>query len=451
MASRLLAGPLLIGFLLLTGCSSGDDANGNASSAPTDAMPSGTVGSSAPAVDSEVGRSSVRRAGPSGRAADFVVVSGHPLVYTGQVLPIDAEGKLVGESSDEKQVEQVLENLQTLLAESGSGLERLAKLNIYADSAETINKFQEQLWDRLDAAVRPAVCAVISPLSTAHAVVAVDAVAIADDQGENVTLQQCTGVATEVDCADVAVKPRGGVVYLSGQADKSPLPQATVKSMTTLLDVVKQLGLQSSQIVQLKVFVDSAAESHTVRAELKRLFPDQMLPPVIFVEWIASAPVEIEIVVHLPRDDWRDGKALRFFTPADVKPSPVFSRAALIQSDRQIFISGLTSREPGGGEVQVRDVFTQLQEILTESGSDWNHLAKATYYVSDEEASDMLNKLRPEYYNPERPPAASKAMVHGVGRADRTILMDMIAVGGKNEAQTNSIAPSLPGNPEHSP
>ena len=111
-----------------------------------------------------------------------------------------------------------------------------------------------------------------------------------------------------------------------------------------------------------------------------------------------------------------------------MKPSPTFSKVALVETDSQIFISGLASREPGGGDDQVRDVFSQLKEILVASGSGLEDLAKATYYVSDKDASDMLNQLRPDYYDPERPPAASKAMVHGVGRADRTISMDMIAV-----------------------
>jgi len=76
----------------------------------------------------------------------------------------------------------------------------------------------------------------------------------------------------------------------------------------------------------------------------------------------------------------------------------------------------------------VRDLFEQLREVLAATGSDLRHLAKATYYVTDEDASDALNKLRPEYYDPARPPAASKATVHGVGAADRTVSMDMIAV-----------------------
>ena len=56
------------------------------------------------------------------------------------------------------------------------------------------------------------------------------------------------------------------------------------------------------------------------------------------------------------------------------------------------------------------------------------HLVKATYYVSDDDAARWIDRLRPRVYDPLRPPAASKIMVHGVGMPQRTMTMDMIAV-----------------------
>ncbi|HVC96352.1 MAG TPA: hypothetical protein VND64_21890 [Pirellulales bacterium] len=48
--------------------------------------------------------------------------------------------------------------------------------------------------------------------------------------------------------------------------------------------------------------------------------------------------------------------------------------------------------------------------------------------MADDDASNQLNTLRPEYYDPQCPPAANKAMVRGVGRAGRAVTLDMIAV-----------------------
>ena len=89
---------------------------------------------------------------------------------------------------------------------------------------------------------------------------------------------------------------------------------------------------------------------------------------------------------------------------------------------------GLYPPQPGTGGEQVAGVFDRLKAVLARTGSDFRHLAKATYYVSADDASRKLNELRPRYYDPKRPPAASKAVVPGVGMAGRTVTLDMIAV-----------------------
>ena len=81
----------------------------------------------------------------------------------------------------------------------------------------------------------------------------------------------------------------------------------------------------------------------------------------------------------------------------------------------------------GDGGVQVREIFRSLKGILQQSGSDFDHLVKATYYVSNDEASNKLNEIRPQFYKPDRPPAASKAKVRGVGMLEKTVTMDIIA------------------------
>ena len=74
-----------------------------------------------------------------------VVVQGHPLVHTRQLLPLNREGKLVGEDSVDKQVEQVLDNLDAVLSASGSSLDQLVRLNVYAIAPSTVDQVRVQL------------------------------------------------------------------------------------------------------------------------------------------------------------------------------------------------------------------------------------------------------------------------------------------------------------------
>ncbi len=357
-----------------------------------------------------------------------VVVENQPLLHTRQLLPLDATGKLVGEGSLDQQIEQVLGNLEAVLTAAGSGLGKLVRLNIYAIEPTTVDRVREELSKRLEPAVRPAITAVLTPMPHGKALVAVDAVAVATDAGQAVALQRCEAVAGDKDCADVAVLPPGGVAYLSGVPAEGGLAVSAVnKSMSTLWNTLEQLQLSPAHVVQLKVFLRPALSADEALRELKEFFPGQLTPPVVFVEWIALAPVEIELIAQLPPSD-KPSENVQYYNPPDVRPAHTFSRVALVRSPRQIYVSGLFAREPGRGEQQAGDLFEQLRTVLDQTGSDMLHLAKATYYVSDDDAGRGFDRVRPRFFDPQRPPAASKVMVYGAGQAGRSMTMDMIAV-----------------------
>jgi enamine deaminase RidA (YjgF/YER057c/UK114 family) len=359
-----------------------------------------------------------------------VVVQGQPLVHTRQLLPLDREGKVVGEGSVDKQIERVLNNLDAVLGASGSGLGQLVRLNVYAIAPPTVDRVREQLSKRLGPAVRPAITAVLTPMPHRKALVAVDAVAAAAEKGQAVALQRCEAVAGDKDCADAAVLPRGGVAYLSGAPAEGGLAVTPVaRSMSALWKTLGQLKLSPAHVVQLKVFLRPATSADEVLGELKKFFPGQITPPVVFVEWLALPPIEIELIAQLPTRD-KPAQSVQYYNSPDVRPLQTFSRVALVRSRRQVYTSGLFSRAPGRGEGQARDVFAQLQAILDQTGGDMRHLAKATYYVCDDDAARGIDRLRLGLFDPACPPAASKLMVHGVGKSGRTLTMDMIAVGG---------------------
>ena len=125
-----------------------------------------------------------------------------------------------------------MDNLATVLGAAGLGLGKLVSLHVMADSPQTADGVRGQLAERLDATVRPAISSVVSPLPFAKVLLGVDAVAMGAEKGDAVTLGRCDAVAGDEACADFAVMPAGGAVYLSGQPDKSPLAEATTKSLT---------------------------------------------------------------------------------------------------------------------------------------------------------------------------------------------------------------------------
>jgi enamine deaminase RidA (YjgF/YER057c/UK114 family) len=119
-----------------------------------------------------------------------------------------------------------------------------------------------------------------------------------------------------------------------------------------------------------------------------------------------------------------------FITPEGMTDSPVFCRVVRVNYGDLVFISGLNGDDIYKPNEQVNVIFQDLKKLVGKHKSDLRHLVKATYYVSENDVSTGLNKLRPDYYDPARPPAASKAMVAGCGDGS-TITIDMIAVAGE--------------------
>jgi enamine deaminase RidA (YjgF/YER057c/UK114 family) len=301
----------------------------------------------------------------------------------------------------------------------------LVKLNVCVANENVADDVRRFLGERLKNLPAVAVSFVQSRLPHPAATLGIDAVVI-DDRSPGFGLRP----RTESPRLSSAILPAIPRLYVSGQAEKgADLAEATRKTLVSLQSTLKHLGGELASVVQVKCFLSPMSEVAAAEREIAAFFGNR-IPPCVFVEWQSTLPIEIELIASVwPKSD--STEPLEFITPPGMTASPVFCRVVRVNDPRTIFVSGLFARETGDGAAQVSDVFAQLQDILKASGSDLRHLAKATYYVSDNDASAKLNELRPKFYDPARPPAASKAQVLGVGMAGRSLTLDMIAVPAK--------------------
>ena len=176
-----------------------------------------------------------------------------------------------------------------------------------------------------------------------------------------------------------------------------------------------------------------------VRDEINQYFAPATAPPVVFVEWkAASPPIEIELVAWGGPSNQHAKEVLEFITPSGMTASPVFSRVARINHGGTIFISDIASPRKESPDNELQAAFFELGNVLATGdkvrpsfGSDFQHLVKATYYVTNDEISKAHNVVRPQFYHASRPPAASKALVEATGHPDSRYVMDMIAVPAK--------------------
>lgn len=365
---------------------------------------------------------------PAGFDCPAVIVSGRPLVHTAQFLPVDDRGALVGAGSFEQQFARVFQVLSEVLKEYRARPVDLVKFNIYVADDSVIPALVRALREQPTMA-RPAVSIVTTKLPVEGALIAVDAVVasgpLANAVGEVARLRHNQLPGRER-MAHSAVLPVGETIYISGQAEPgSDLAEATEATLAGLKRTLDHLNLGLEHVVQLKCFLAPMSEAEQAYAKIEKLFGNRLAPPTSVVEWVSSLPIEIEMIVHAPESTSSDAITHEWLDWLTV--SPVYCRYSRIPGDTQIYISGCFGAAGSDDNAQVAEVFRQLQERLSAAGSDLKHMAKATYYVSNEAASAAVNEIRPTLYDPQHPPAASKALVHGVGLPDRSFTLDMIA------------------------
>ncbi len=376
--------------------------------------------------------------GTTTRSTAAVVVPGElPLLHTTQLLPLGRDNEILGTGDAKAQSAAVMQQLKDVLKPHNAGLDQVVKLNLAAKTFPAL----EELKRTVAAAFGeqgPAISMVVSDLSHADALVAIDAV-VALPTGSHHRV--AFGKVPELPQADqhAAILPPGQRVYISGQAEPGELLEATRKTMASLRKTLEFLDLAPSAIVQVKAFVNPMSRAGEVHREISASFDKRPAPPIVFIDWKFDTPIEIEVIACGGAE--RPGEPLDHLTPSFMKSSPVFSRIARINRGPSIYIGGLHGAAGVSPEDQIQGIFTQLKQTLTATGSDFQHLAKATYLCTEPATIKSLGALRPNYYDPQRPPAASLSKISHTGKQDTTITLDMIAVP---KPDPESLIPRLP-------
>ena len=169
----------------------------------------------------------------------------------------------------------------------------------------------------------------------------------------------------------------------------------------------------AARLVQFKCFSRPSFAAPEATRRIVESFGGQA-PQIRIVEWLNRQAIEIESL-----------------TPPAQGASHVFTRIARVLHPARIYVPTLNGRTEAHSDLQGREMFAELAQILAATDSAVRHLANATYYVADESTSLNLNQIRPDVFDPSTPPAASKALVRGTAVAGGSLAVDMIA-GARN-------------------
>jgi len=363
---------------------------------------------------------------PASGIARAVVVEQGALAHTATMYPEDREAMLLGAGDAYAQAEHVLANIDTALQAAGTTLDNLVRLHVYVAGPTVTSRVEAVLAGRFGGRDRKPAATFVQTETPAGVLVMMDAVAAtgaAVEPGRVTRLTAPTLPLRHARAAHVAIQPAGPFVSVSGRAARGEFDAAIRGTMAQLRADLGSVGLGVEHVVQVKGFLDDMRRLPHVEEIVVESFESGTAPPQVFTEWRQDAvPAEIELIALSPAAD-ASRPRVEHFEPILGR----YSRIARVNAGHPVFLSGLYGRATDVA-AQVDEMFAELQEVLQASGSDMQHLVKATYYVSDAAADARINAVRPTVFDPQRPPAASKLSVRGTARDGKGSTFDMIAV-----------------------
>lgn len=353
------------------------------------------------------------REGRPGVAA-AVRVPDAPLVFTGIITATDVSG------DESAQAGRAVDALAAALERAGSDLSQVVRLNAYALDDASSHALEAVLAQRFSAAA-PAISLLRSPLAVAGARVGLEAVAVSARSTERVEV---------VDGGSVAILPRGGKIFISGQAERGPdLASATRLTMAGLHRSLTHLGLKKTDVVQVKAFVRPFADHAAARQEISASFDGTAVPAIVLLEWESELFTEIELVASAGSLPPPAGDVISHAALPWLNKSPRYSHVCHVAGGTPlIFIAAVGGGAASDVRSQMKSIFERLGSTLFEAGSSFRNLAKATYYLADPAAFPLLGDIRAVYFDPTRAPAASAIRVARLPEQGRAAAIDLIAV-----------------------
>jgi len=361
---------------------------------------------------------------------EAVLVGDQPLAVTTQVFPISGN-RLMGAGDAVYQTQLVLRNLEFVLTMVQSSMSRVVRLNVYLAGGARADVVEKTIAENMNRMWLPSLTMVETELPVPGALVAMDAVVLNDKWAPAGQVNHFRALAFPGGDAvsHVAVMPAGRKVFVSGQSVKADtLREATRETFKSLAATLDYLHLGRQHIVQVKAFLKPVERAAEFEQSLVEFFAEATVPPLVIVGWTNSSPVEIELLVSSPRAVNPQGPLVDFSAPPHLPGSPAFSRMATYNRGRLMFTSSL--RGPAGPDAptSVREGFSRLRTMLQPLNGRMTDLARTTYYVAGDEALKAFRDVRPDYIDPQRPPASSLANVRGVASPGGGFVMDIIGV-----------------------
>lgn len=128
-------------------------------------------------------------------------------------------------------------------------------------------------------------------------------------------------------------------------------------------------------------------------------------------------------------------EAIRFLNPPTLAPPAGYSHVAVVTHGRLVFISGQVPVDRSGHLVgpndlaaQAQQVFTNLKAALEAAGTDFAHVVKLTFYLTDASQIAAVRAVRDRFVDAAHPPASTAVEIRRLVREEFLLEVDAVGV-----------------------
>ncbi len=224
-----------------------------------------------------------------------------------------------------------------------------------------------------------------------------------------------------------SVNPNG-LGFLSGMGGAAKDPQSKLNELTTkaindLRTAAKFAGSEPADMLRVTCLL-SALDQHTeLRGMVTTAFPSASVTMVQAERSMNNALSECEGIVRLRQ---KASGPLVHLSPKEMSPSPNYSKAALVSSDRIIF----TGAQVGFHyqDADVRLAFQRMAKVLEQNQGSIKRVAFSNFYPVTAGMIETIRNIRFEFFDKDHPPAATMITFESVPGMDASMAIELVAV-----------------------
>ncbi|MSV31690.1 MAG: RidA family protein [Bryobacterales bacterium] len=224
-----------------------------------------------------------------------------------------------------------------------------------------------------------------------------------------------------------SVNPHG-LAFLSGMGGVGPEPPEKIspmldKAIADLTRAARAAGSEPGDVTRVTCLLSSSAPISEVRSRIAAAFPSAVLTAVQAERLHDKSLAECEAVARLRKNP---AAALVLLNPPDMNPSPMYSKVALVGSDKVILTGAQLAFHSEDKDVQL--AFQRMAKVLEAAHSSMKYVAFSSLYSLTNSMSAKIRAIRFDHYDKTRPPASTLLLFEGLPSMDASFAIELVAV-----------------------